>query len=418
MSAPVLTVSQLNLYVKQLLETDKNLVSVYLAGEISNFTNHYRSGHLYLSLKDENAVIRAVMFRSAASKLVFEPQNGMRVICRGRVSLYERDGQYQFYIDSMQPDGAGALAIAYEQLLARLRQEGLFDESRKKPIPRYPRSVAVITSPTGAAVRDILGILARRYKLAKIILCPVQVQGDSAAPGMIAALTEVQRKGCADVIIIGRGGGSIEELWAFNDERLARAVAACSIPVISAVGHETDFTICDFAADLRAPTPSAAAELAVPDSAELLLRIRMLRSGLFVHMKSILARERKHLRLLSSRPILQSPRSITDLAKERLDYLSRDLKNAFSVTVSRRRQRLAALASALDALSPLKVLGRGYSILCREDGTPAGARELRESTPMRLIFADAAVRFTPVRVEYEQHSGGSALTSAGKDDTP
>ena len=268
MSMNVLSVSQITGYLKSLLEGDPNLNPVFISGEISNFTDHYRSGHLYFSLKDEKAVLKAVMFSSSARRLRFRPSDGMKVLCRGRISLYEASGQYQLYVDDMQPDGLGTLNLAYEQLKTRLEKEGLFDAARKRPIPRYPRRVGVITSPTGAAVRDICQILGRRWPMAEIVFCPVLVQGEEAAPQLVEALARMNRVDGVDTIIIGRGGGSLEDLWAFNEESVARAVAASKIPVISAVGHETDFTICDFVADLRAPTPSAAAELAVPDQME------------------------------------------------------------------------------------------------------------------------------------------------------
>ena len=241
----VISVSQLNRYVKSLLEGDANLAAVYIGGEISNFTNHYKSGHLYMSLKDEGAVVKAVMFRAYASKLAFTPENGMKVIVRARVSLYEKDGAFQIYIEEMQPDGVGALQIAFEQLKKKLAAEGLFEASRKKPLPRYPARVGVITSPTGAAVRDIFNVLGRRFPLARVVFTPVLVQGEGAPAQLVAALRRFNETNAADVLIIGRGGGSMEDLWAFNDETVARAVAASRIPVISAVGHETDFTICD-----------------------------------------------------------------------------------------------------------------------------------------------------------------------------
>ncbi|MBQ3004952.1 MAG: exodeoxyribonuclease VII large subunit, partial [Clostridia bacterium] len=266
MKTPItITVSQLNAYLKSIIEYDDNLRDFYLKGEISNFTNHYRTGHLYMTLKDGESQVKAVMFRSAAQKLKFRPENSMQIIARGRISVYERDGQYQFYIEEMQPDGVGALALAFEQLKKKLENEGLFSKEYKKPIPEFPERIGVVTSPTGAAIQDILNVLGRRYPKAEVIFAPVQVQGDSASGQIAKAIFEFNQKKCADVLIVGRGGGSIEDLWAFNEEVVARAVFASKIPIISAVGHETDFTICDFVADLRAPTPSAAAELATPD---------------------------------------------------------------------------------------------------------------------------------------------------------
>ena len=261
----VLTVSQLNTYLRAVIEEDDHLSSVFVCGEISNFTNHIRSGHWYFSLKDENSILKAVMFRTANQRLRFRPESGMRVIVRGRIGVFERDGVYQLYAEDMQPDGTGALALAFEQLRRRLEAEGLFRAERKKTLPPFPATIGVITSPTGAARRDIENVLGRRFPAANILFAPVLVQGENAPEQLAAAVARMNRDGRADVIIIGRGGGSAEELWAFNDERVVRAVAASEIPVISAVGHETDVTLCDFAADRRAPTPSAAAELAVPE---------------------------------------------------------------------------------------------------------------------------------------------------------
>ena len=358
----VITVGQLNKYVKSLLESDPLLTAVTVSGEISNFTHHYQSGHMYMTLKDETAAVRAVMFRGHASKLAFKPENGMKVIVRARVSLYENTGGYQIYIEDMQPDGVGALQIAFEQLKKRLAAEGLFDESRKRPLPPYPGRVGVITSPTGAAVRDIFNVLGRRFPLARVVFCPVLVQGDGAAASIVAAIQRFNQRQAADVLIVGRGGGSIEDLWAFNEEPVARAVAASAIPVISAVGHETDFTICDFVADLRAPTPSAAAELAVPDRMRLLAAMDNCNSRLTAALRGGVDSRRKSLELLQSKRCLSAPQYYVEEQAMRLDYLTKAFAAAARQQLAAADRRLAATASKLDALSPLKVLGRGYAI--------------------------------------------------------
>lgn len=387
----VITVGQLNRYVKSLLEGDRNLLSVYIGGEISNFTNHYKSGHLYMSLKDETAVVKAVMFRGYASKLAFTPENGMKVIVKARVSLYEKDGAFQIYIEEMQPDGVGALQIAYEQLKARLEKEGLFDPARKRPIPRYPQRVGVITSPTGAAVRDIMNVLGRRFPLAEIVFMPVLVQGEGAPPQLVRAVELFNEKKAADVLIIGRGGGSIEELWAFNDERVARAVAASAIPVISAVGHETDFTICDFAADLRAPTPSAAAELAVPDTRSLLSRLQQLQTVSRQAVVHRLQTERKRLTALREKRCLSTPLFYVEGQAMRLDFATRAFASAAQMQLTRADRRLAALSGKLDALSPLKVLSRGYSIVQKEGAVVKSTAGLSPGDELSLRMTDGAV---------------------------
>ena len=264
-----LTVSQLNLYVKMMFESDIRLNKILLVGEISNFVNHYKTGHCYFSLKDENSCVKAVMFARSAQSLRFRPENGMRVFVTGRVSVFERDGVYQIYVDTMEPEGAGALMLAFEQLKKKLASDGVFDDDLKQPIPQLPKKIAVVTSPVGAAVQDVINVLSRRYPLAEIILCPVAAQGVNCAREHTDMIRLLNQNNSADVIILCRGGGSIEDLWGYNDELLVRTVASSGIPVITGIGHETDFTLCDFAADLRAPTPSAAAELAVPDIEEL-----------------------------------------------------------------------------------------------------------------------------------------------------
>ena len=364
----VISVGQLNRYVKSLLENDVHLAAVYIGGEISNFIHHYKSGHLYMSLKDDTAAVKAVMFKGHASKLAFRPEDGMRVIVRARVSLYEATGAYQIYIEEMQPDGVGALQVAFEQLKKKLAAEGLFDDSRKRPLPAYPSRVGVITSPTGAAVRDILNVLGRRYPLAQVVFCPVLVQGEGAASSIVDAIRRFNKIGAADVLIVGRGGGSIEDLWAFNEELVARAVAASSIPVISAVGHETDFTICDFVADLRAPTPSAAAELAVPDRHRLLAAVDTCSTRLYNGSRGFLQSAASRLELLKNKRCLSAPQFYTEEQAMRLDYLTRRFASAARQPLGVAQRRLAAAASKLDALSPLKVLGRGYAIGYDADG--------------------------------------------------
>lgn len=360
------TVSQLNTYIRSRMEEDPALQSLFVVGEISNFRDHYRSGHLYMSLKDEKSVIRAVMFAQYARRLRFRPEDGMKVIARGHVGVYEANGQYQLYIEDMQPDGLGALNLAFEQLKRRLEREGLFAPERKKPLPGYPERVGVITSPTGAAVQDIKTILARRYPLAEIVFCPVLVQGEGAAPQIVQALGEMNRQKAADVIILGRGGGSLEELWAFNEESVARAVAASEIPVISAVGHETDFTICDFAADCRAATPSAAAELAVPDQLALKASLLAVEGRLARRLQSNLERSRQRLDELSGRSVLAWPQRLFEKPADRLKALQESLERAAVTAVSEKRHAFSLKAEKLQALSPLSVLGRGYSIAEKE----------------------------------------------------
>ena len=402
----VLTVSQLNRYVRSLFENDLHLTSVYVTGEISNFKDHYQSGHFYFSLKDEGGLIRSVMFRSSAVRLRFRPEQGMKVVCRGRVSLYEKDGQYQFYAEDMQPDGAGSLAIAFEQIKARLEKEGLFSPERKRPLPAYPRQIAVITSETGAAVRDIFTILARRYPTAEILFCPVLVQGESAASSMIDALARVSRLGTADCIILGRGGGSAEDLWAFNDEALARAVAASPIPVISAVGHETDFTICDFAADLRAPTPSAAAELAVPDQNGLQGYIFDLSRKLTGEYQSLLRIWENRLSTASHRPVLRSPGYLLDQMEQRLDSMRRELSGAYKEQIAVQQERFGGLTAALEAMSPLRVLSRGYAAASRSGKILQSIQEVQPGDCIDVQLADGKIVCRAEQVLAEKRSGG------------
>ncbi len=388
-----ITVKQLNFYVKSLLEGDSHLQSVTVTGELSNFKNHYASGHWYFTLKDGDAAIRCVMFRAMANGVRFDPHDGDTVVLRGRVSLYEKDGQYQFYAEQMFPVGAGTLALQFERIKEKLNAEGLFDTSRKRPLPKYPENIAVVTSDTGAAVRDILSILDRRYPAARIIMCPVTVQGENAVPQMLSALDRLYRLGTADVIIIGRGGGSAEDLWEFNDETLARKIALSPVPVISAVGHETDFTICDFVADMRAPTPSAAAELAVPNSEELKKRFAGFESALKNALKARYERANARLSgVLSSRFFKAPEAAITERRAERTDRAADKLLSAYSALLSENGAYLAEFAARLDALSPLKTLARGYAVAVKSGKTVRSVNEIEIDDGITLKFTDGSVK--------------------------
>jgi len=364
-----LTVSQLNFYLKSLLDNDQNLQFVFLEGEISNLTDHYSSGHIYFSLKDDKSVVRAVMFSYAAKNLKFKPKDGMKVLLRGKVTVYEPTGQYQVYVEDMQPDGVGALALQFEQLKEKLSKEGLFSNEHKKPIPQFPQTVGIITSPTGAAVRDILNILSRRFKSADIVMYPVLVQGENAAVQLRKAIETFSKTQAADVVIIGRGGGSQEDLWAFNDEALARAIYECKIPVISAVGHETDFTICDFVSDLRAPTPSAAAELAVPDSAELLSNLSAQRQYIDALMDKKLSSLEKSLSNSSRLISAYSPENLLDDYRKTIQNLIARMQSVSSVFLEQNEKNISKTASKLSALNPVSVLMRGYSYITDENSS-------------------------------------------------
>lgn len=391
MDERIFTVSELNDRIKDLLDGDRQLARVWVRGELSNY-KVYPSGHHYFSMKDPEGALKCIMFKSAASKLRFQPQNGMKVLCCGRISVYPRDGVYQLYAVEMTPDGVGELFLAFQQLRDRLGAEGLFDQDRKKPIPRYPERIAVITSSAGAAVRDIIRVLRKRFPLAKVLLLPVRVQGAEAPAEIAGALRYANRWKIGDLIICGRGGGSMEDLWCFNDERVARAIAASEIPVISAVGHEPDFTIADFVADLRAATPSNGAELAVPDAMEL----RGVLSGAMESMtrgvSARLDRERHRLAVLSATRSMTDPMTGIDDRRVRLDRLSAQLETAAVGRMKTVSARYVELASKLDALSPLKVLSRGYAVSSREDGhLVCFARELHPGDLLKVRFSDGEV---------------------------
>ena len=387
----IYTVSQVNQYIKALLDRDRELTALYVRGEISNYKT-YPSGHHYFSMKDEGGAIRCVMFRREASRLRFRPENGMKVIAFGRVAVFPRDGQYQLYCTSLTPEGVGDLHLAFEQLKQKLYAEGLFDPAHKKPIPRFPKRIALITSAAGAAVRDMLRILGARWPMAEVFLLPVRVQGTEAPGELCAAIAWANRHQVADLIITGRGGGSMEDLWAFNDENVARTIYHSAIPVISAVGHEPDVTIADFVADLRAATPSNAAELAVPDQNEVAVWLRQMEGRLAQAMGRKLERARKDLDRAARCRALQDPMNYVDDKRMVLDYQREKLAAGLNAALNRERQRFGQLASKLDALSPLKVLGRGYAIPRKGDG--GVVRSVSDVTPgdqLKLRVADGEI---------------------------
>ncbi len=394
----IISVSQLNYYVKSLLDNDPHLSSVFVTGEISNLNDHYRSGHIYFSLKDKNAVVRAVMFAGNAHNLKFKPEEGMKVIALCRVSLYEVTGGYQIYVEDMQPDGIGSLTIAFEQLKKKLEEKGLFKPENKKPIPKFPKTVGVITSPTGAAVQDIRNILTRRFPSVDIVLCPVLVQGAGAPEQLINAVNLFNEYDCADVIIIGRGGGSIEDLWAFNDENLAYAIYASNIPVISAVGHETDFTICDFVSDLRAPTPSAAAELAVPDREELLAYYNSQRQYINSLIDNKLSFYNKKLSDIRTALSVNSPEKRIGLLSSKLDNLSKRAQLSINDTFNLKSDSVKKLGAKLETLNPVSVLNRGYAIAQKDGKNINSVKELKIDDEIKLTLKDGTVKTKVVEI--------------------
>ncbi len=396
----MLSVSEVNDYLKMIMDGDRVLSNLYVRGELSN-CKQYSSGHIYFTLKDAEGQLKSVMFRSYASRLAFRPTDGMRVIAHGRVSVYKENGQYQLYADEMVPDGIGALAMQFEQLKRKLYEEGLFDESRKKPLPPMPGRIGVITSPSGAAVRDIIKVLGRRFPMAQMILYPSLVQGNEAAQNLIAGLAFFEATKLCELIIIGRGGGSMEDLWAFNDEELARTIAACSIPIISAVGHESDFTICDFVADCRAPTPSAAAELAVPDTSELLDGLSEIKNRMHRLCTGKLTQERRMLESISNARVFTHPEALLDAYRMKLQLNEDKLLRATDQSMENKKNALGSMAGRLEALSPLAVLSRGYAAVTKGDKTVMRVSEVRDGDLLRIKFADGSV---------------NAVANVGKDD--
>lgn len=388
----VLSVSQINFYIKSIIENDGSLQFVLVTGEISNLTVHQRSGHIYLSLKDSNSVISAVMFAGNARRLKFRLENGMKVICRGRISVYEPSGRYQLYIEDMQPDGVGALTLAFEQLKKSLAQKGLFDNAHKKPLPKFPKTIGVITSPTGAAVQDITNIIRRRFPSADIVLAPVLVQGESAPEQLVRAVNKFSASKIADVIIIGRGGGSAEDLWAFNDEQLAYAVYNCEIPIISGVGHETDFTVCDFVADVRASTPSAAAELAVPDRQELISYYFKQKQYISAMLDRKIKTAQLRLENQQRRMSASSPKLKAEQLEKQLSAKSEKLTRFMNIYISDKENKLIAAKGKLDGLNPLNVLNRGYAIAEKDEKIITSSKQLKDGDDFTVILSDGKIK--------------------------
>jgi len=380
----VLTVSQLNHYTKCILDENKKLKNIFVVGEVSNFRYYQQSGHMYFSLKDEDAVIRAVMFSSFAKSLRFEPKDGMKLVVQGNVSLYENTGQYQIYISDMHPEGAGSLSIAFTKLKNKLRREGLFSQENKKEIPKFPRKIGVITSPSGAALHDILQVLKRRYPVAEVIFQPVHVQGEKSSEEIIKALKIFQGKeNKIDVVILGRGGGSAEELWSFNEESLAREIFNFKIPIISAVGHETDYTICDFVADLRAPTPSAAAELAVPDKNELIFKIRFIFSRAEKSLLKNISTCENDLKFLDCK-IRRN--ILLNLAKNKeiLNILQEKINRIFLDIFNEKKNKILNLEEKLRLLNPEKIFKMGYALIENKEVKNIDSVKIGQILNMRL----------------------------------
>ena len=389
-SSNTISVSELNNYIKNLFDSSRFFSSVSVMGEISNFTYH-RSGHLYFSLKDSDGQIKAVMFRSAASRLKFMPESGMKVIVHGSVSVFERDGTYQLYVTSMQPDGIGALYLAYEQLKEKLAIEGLFSDEYKKALPEFPERIGVITSPTGAAVRDIINVISRRFPLTKIYLYPALVQGSGSEASLVKGVDYFDKSGLVDLVIIGRGGGSIEDLWSFNSEKLARRIFEAKVPIISAVGHETDFTICDFVSDMRAPTPSAAAELAVPDIREIYMRLDSYtnRSSNSLVRKLDISEER--LLSLKSKVLDRKLDQYISKLYDKIDVTKKMLINFVDQKINRDSDKFLILSEKIFALSPLSILKRGYSVVSNSDGKIATVKNTNAGDHITIKVQDGKI---------------------------
>ncbi len=400
MEHKIFAVSQINQYIKQQLDGDLLLQDLCISGELSNY-KIYPSGHHYFTLKDAEGALRAVMFRGSAGRLRFRPENGMKVLATGRITVYPRDGAYQLYCNSLVPDGVGDLYVAFEQLKAKLQAEGLFDPAHKKPLPPYPHRIAIITSSAGAAIHDMLRILNRRYPLSKVMLLPVRVQGAEAPAEIAGAIRYANRWHLADVIITGRGGGSMEDLWAFNDERVARMIYASEIPVVSAVGHEPDVTISDFVADRRAATPSNAAEIVAPDQQELRQRLDAMQLRMLQSLQKQLQVDRRQVQLLSQARVLQDPMNYVLERRTRLAQLQKQLASAMRQRLAADRERFAKRAAALDAMSPLKVLGRGYALVKNGQKLVKSTNDAKPGDRLTLQLSDGTLPAIVARLTEE-----------------
>lgn len=402
--ADILSVSQLNRYVKSLLDGDSLLKDLLLRGEISNFVCHQRSGHCYFTLKEGDCAVRAVMFSRYANDLLFEPENGMAVILRGAVSLYERDGSYQLYVYDMQPDGRGALQVAFEQLYRKLDRQGLFSQQNKQPIPTDARRIGVVTSASGAAFWDIVNVLSRRCPLATLVFCPAQVQGEAAAQSMVQALDALEQQGNCDVIILGRGGGSMEDLWCFNDEQLVKRIARCTVPLISAVGHETDFTLCDYAADLRAPTPSAAAELAAPDLSDLPEQLQDYAQRIFAAGERMLSFKTRQILEQSERLARLSPQKRLRQDEKKLQNLANTIQLSLKNGIMKREEHLQLQTARLRALDPLAKLSGGYGYITKQGRTVSSVREVSMGDVLTIRVCDGTVQAVVEQVSENEES--------------
>ncbi|MBR1823631.1 MAG: exodeoxyribonuclease VII large subunit [Ruminococcus sp.] len=402
---PVITVTQINKYISSILKGDRNLQGVMVKGEISNFTLHWKSGHMYFTLKDRESAVKCVMFASAASRLKFAPEDGMAVVCSGSINVYERDGVYQLYVNDILPEGAGAASVALEQLKKKLAKEGIFDTAHKRPMPPLPRKIGVVTSLSGAAVRDVINVLTRRYPLCEVYAVDALVQGEGAPDSICRGILRAEAAGC-DVVIVGRGGGSSEDLSAFNAEKVAYAVYNCKVPVISAVGHETDVSITDMAADLRAPTPSAAAELAAPDIASLYEKINILQRRAEKSTLAVFDRAVDRFTALNARLSAQSPENRLKLSGERLGSLEKRLSQSMARYLERLDSQLTNRIGRLESLSPLKVLSRGYSLVYSGEKLLSSTEGLNVGDTVNIRFGQGSAEAEIKAVRNEVESNG------------